>query len=292
MRRITAAAVVFVLGWTFLGGARAAGQGRDPDLREVLRRAGDYARDYHEKLSAMVAEEHYVQRTGPDPSSPLNAGRQAIERERVLRSDFAIVPGFMGRSSWLGVRDVLEVDGVAVEGESGRLQALLSDTGTPLAQRIRTLADQQAKFNLGEIYRTINVPTLALGFLLPDTQERFRFRRSGDTVFGGTRVWKVEFRERDRPTLIRTPAGRDVVSTGVFWIDPQTGAVLRSELRAGERAGRRFPAIILVSYSWNPRFAMLLPDDMNEVYAGGRNRIEAHATYSNFRRFETGVRIK
>jgi hypothetical protein len=37
---------------------------------------------------------------------------------------------------------------------------------------------------------------------------------------------------------------------------------------------------------------MLLPDDMNEVYVTRGSRIEAHATYSRFRRFETDVRIK
>ena len=37
---------------------------------------------------------------------------------------------------------------------------------------------------------------------------------------------------------------------------------------------------------------MLLPDDMDEVYFARAGRIEGHATYSNYRRFETDVRIK
>jgi hypothetical protein len=37
---------------------------------------------------------------------------------------------------------------------------------------------------------------------------------------------------------------------------------------------------------------MLLPDDMNELYLTGRSRIEAHATYSNYRRWEAEARIK
>jgi hypothetical protein len=47
-----------------------------------------------------------------------------------------------------------------------------------------------------------------------------------------------------------------------------------------------------VSYTHDERFDMLLPDDMNELYLTGRWRIEGHATYSNFRRFETDVRIR
>jgi hypothetical protein len=37
---------------------------------------------------------------------------------------------------------------------------------------------------------------------------------------------------------------------------------------------------------------MLLPEDMNEMYFTRGGRIEGHATYTNYRRFETEVRIK
>ena len=56
--------------------------------------------------------------------------------------------------------------------------------------------------------------------------------------------------------------------------------------------GARRKSIILVGYAYNSRFEMLLPDDMNELYQTGRTRIEGHATYSNYRRWEAEVRIK
>jgi hypothetical protein len=90
---------------------------------------------------------------------------------------------------------------------------------------------------------------------------------------------------------VRTPDGRDVASSGSFWIDPATGAVLRSELRIAP-PGSVLRAVIVVSYLHHDRLDMLLPDDMNEIYRAGRNRIEGHATYSNYRRFETAVKIK
>jgi hypothetical protein len=278
-----------------LGGARssAARDDREPDLESVLGRAAEYSAAYLEKLSSIVAEERYVQRSGSDLVSrtPL-PGPRTRDQERVLRSDFVIVPGLGAGSPWLGVREVLEVDGRPIEGEHGRLEAILSDTRADTASRLRALADSQARYNLGDLYRTINVPTLPLEFLLRDRQDRFRFKRSGITAMRGVTVWTITFKERQRPTLIRTPEGRDVVSEGVFWIDPATGAVLRTELRAGGNFGRRLQSIILVSYAHNERFEMLLPDDMNELYVTGRSRIEAHATYSRFRRFETDVRIK
>ena len=263
----------------------------DPSLKTVLGRAGGYVADYHERFTALVAEERYIQRTGPDKVTQPGSG-PAIERERVLRSDYVIVRDFAGANSWLGVRDVFEVDGEPVNADRTRLQSLLGDTTRPLASRVRMLADLQAKYNLGDLYRTINVPTLALEFLLPDRQSRFRFKHTGTTRFRDTLVWTVAFEERDRPTIIRTPEGRDIKSSGTLWIDPATGAVLRSELRTGQIPGRPLHSIILVSYSHNARFDMLLPDDMNELYLTGRTRIEGHATYTNFRRFETAVRIK
>jgi hypothetical protein len=272
-------------------GLSAGRDDREPDLETVLGRAAEYSAAYLEKLSSMVAEERYVQRSGSDPVSltPL-PGPRTWDRERVLRSDFVIVPGLGAGSPWLGVREVLEVDGQPIEGEHGRIEAILSDTRADAASRLRALADRQAKYNLGDLYRTINVPTLPLEFLLADRQDRFRFKRSGITALRGVTVWTIRYEERQRPTLIRTPEGRDVKSAGVFWIDPATGAVLRTELRVD--LDRRLHAIILVSYLRNERFDMLLPDDMNELYVTGRSRIEAHATYSRFRRFETDVRIK
>jgi len=267
-------------------------QEREPDLKTVLQRAADYATEYHAQLSTMIGEEWYVQRTGPDFSPPSLMPRDRVEkRERVLKSDFAIVREFAGGDLWLGVREVFEMDGEKVAGERGRLRRVLTDDRLSTAARVRALADQQAKHNLGDLYRTINVPTLALGFLLPDRQPRFRHKRTGFSTVRGTPVWIVEFQERARPTLIRTPEGRDMPSSGSFWIDPRTGAVYRSELRTGSRKAR-VSSIILVGYRQDARFDMLLPEDMNEQYITVRERIEGHASYSNFRRFEVETRIK
>ncbi len=264
----------------------------EPSLQTVLARAADYTAGYFETLTSFVAEERYVQRTSLSrPGQPRLPGASEADGSRLLRSDFVIVPGLGAGSPWLGVREVLEVDGKAVDGEHGRIEALLKDGAAGTAARLRALADAQARFNLGALYRTINVPTLPLEFLLRERQDRLRFKRLDDAVMHGARVWRVTFRERVRPTLIRTPEGRDVLSEGVFWIAPDTGAVVRTELRGAERP-RGLTWLILVSYAHHDRFRMLLPDDMHEQYQTGRSRIEGHATYSRFRRFETDVRIR
>jgi hypothetical protein len=113
------------------------------------------------------------------------------------------------------------------------------------------------------------------------------------TTFAGAPAFRVSFQERERPTVIRSPNGRNVPSRGTFWLDPDTAAVLRTELYVALAEGRSsVDATIIVSYKRNARFDMLLPDDMNEVYFTRGDRIEGHATYTNYRRFETDVKIK
>ena len=136
------------------------------------------------------------------------------------------------------------------------------------------------------------MPTLPLEFLLPDRQPRFRFKNAGPATLRGAPAIRVTFAERDRPTIVRSPDGRNAPSSGTFWLDPETGAVLRTELRVSPSFGSPVDAIILVSYTRNERLGMLVPDDMNEMYITRRDRIEGHAVYTNYRRFETEARIK
>ena len=280
-------ALCLALGSPFTTVARAD----EPSLKTVLGRAAAYSADYHQRFKVLVAEEQYVQRVGPE-RAPSDPPKKELDRERTLKSDYILVPDFAGTNTWLGVREVLEMDGEKVTTDRERLRALLEDTSRPLPSRIRALADLQAKYNIGDLYRTINVPTLPLVFLLPDRQPRFRFKHTGTATVRDTPVWVVSYEEKDHPTIIKTPEGHDIPSSGSFWIDPDTGAILRTELRAGQVPGRPLRTIILVGYTYNSRFEMLLPDDMNELYLTGRTRIEAHATYTNYRRWEAEVRIK
>jgi hypothetical protein len=286
-RRIGLVALCLALGAT----AAPVAKPDEPSLKTVLSRAAAYSTDYHQRFKVLVAEEHYVQRVGPE-RSPADPPRKGLDRERILKSDYILVPDFAGANTWLGVREVLEIDGEPVTTDRAQVRELLEDTSRPVASRLRALADQQAHYNIGGLYRTINVPTLPLVFLLPDRQSRFRFKHTGQTTFRDTPVWIVSYEEKDRPTIIKTPEGGDVPSSGSFWIDPATGAVLRTELRAGQIPGRPLHTIILVGYAYNSRFEMLLPDDMNELYLTSRSRIEAHATYTNYRRWEAEARIK
>jgi hypothetical protein len=266
-----------------------------PSLGRLLEAAGSYAERYHQAFTTIVAEEHYVQNVvAPLRSDSGTWALQSVgdgDKQRTLRSDVMLLRGVTGEDAWFFFRDVFEVDGKPVSSTRGRLEAWFRQSRDSFVHRARALALEQARFNLGDILRTINVPLIALEFLLPRHQERFRFRLSGDTVVSGIEVTAVTYEERRRPTMIRTPDGDDIEARGTFWIEPGSGRVRRTELRTGERNPRQVRAAIVVTYERNERLDMLVPVSMQERYSAGSQEITGLASYSNFRRFETDVRI-
>jgi hypothetical protein len=276
----TSAARLSILGLSaWIAGLVALPSGpAQTDLRTLLRRAGEYVVGYHDSLTALVVEETYRQR--------LTSTRDGSKEERTLRSEFAIVRG-KDEDGWFAVRDVLDVDGQPVE-ERSRIEALLRAPRARLRSAAFAMAAEQAKYNLGHVYRTINVPTLPLLFLLPDRQSRFRFKALPTPNVAVDGAVAVSYEERDRPTIIRTPNGRNVVSRGMIWMDP-AGRVVKTVLTPAEPHGLRVE--ITVTYDEDPRLKLMVPVSMQELYVTPDAEIVATATYSNFRRFETESRM-
>jgi hypothetical protein len=245
-----------------------------PSLKDVLARAADYVASYHESMAVVVAEERYVQ--------TLTTKGEASPTQRTLLSDFAIVGG-EGAQPWMAFRDVLEVDGHAVRDRDGRMERLFSrGADIDLALAINR---ESARYNLGTIVRTINTPTMSLDFLLRGQQSRFRFRRRDRSALSdGT--WEIAFDERDRPTIVKTPLGRDVASRGSFAIDPADGHVVGSTLTLMDMR-----ATIVVEYAMEPRLGIWVPAKMTETYRMPDETLAAVASYSKYRRFETGARV-
>jgi hypothetical protein len=103
----------------------------------------------------------------------------------------------LGRNRWVGYRDTFEVDGVPVRDRDERLQGLLSSGALGQAARI---ADQNARFNLGDglVSRNINMPTFALEMMDLRIRDRFKVRRRGADLLDGRRSWLIGFREQNR----------------------------------------------------------------------------------------------
>ena len=249
-------------------------------LETVLRRAEQYVVDYEPQISRVVAREEYVQK--------LVVERRPGHESRRLVSDFLFLrlPG--RRGSWLGIREVLEVDGLPVSG-SGRIDAAAGASPADIEGLAHALAFENAKYNIGGFQRTVNVPFVVLSWLHPGFRDQFKFRSAGVERMDGIDASRVEFEERDRPTIIRTPDGEDVVSRGTIWLDPDTGRVLRTELR---NRPKPIGATIGVRFAWHEALGIMVPVSMHERYTERRGTLECEATYSNFRRFDVVSTIR
>jgi len=263
-----------------------------PTLQTVLARAGGYVGEFHRRLARLISEERYTQTW-----ETIWAGRRNGTTkwgERVLLSDLLLVKP-EGADDWLQYRDVFEVDGLRVRQRTERLPDLLSDRSASAAEQVERIRAESAQYNLGSIKRDVNVPVLAMRFLSFANQPRFKFNRAADRSAGAVHVapdeagvfrvtaelWAIDYEEVRRPTLIRTLDHKDLPSHGRFWIDPDTGRVLITELRAGNKSVR---GTIDVSYRSEPVLDLLVPVEMREEYfdkAG--SHITGVATYGRFR---------
>ena len=201
-----------------------------------------------------------------------------------------------GVDRWLQFRDVFEVDGKPVRDRNERLVQVFIKPSSSAAAQVERILTESARYNIGNLLRTVNAPVLALVILDPANQSRFSFKRTthGDPLLGRSGaeppepVWVVEYREVEKKTMIRTSNGRDLPARGRFWIDPSTGQVAASELIAEDMLLR---GTVDVEYQRQPSLGLLVPIEMRERYDIRRDssRVDGVATYGRFRQFQVQV---
>jgi len=285
-RHLLAVTTAFVVGATTIVPARQA-----PTLDDVLEKSAAYVQRFRAQLSGIVAEETYRQQI--NQTGRLNEGI-LVKGTRDLKSDLLLVKP-SDSDQHVELRDVFEVDGEPVRNRDGRLEGLLRDPRA--GARIGTIIQESARYNIGSIQRNINTPLMALQFLDAANQKRFRFKHltTARPVFSdkadadaneaavfrvSTEMWTIEYRERGRGTIIRSPGGGDRPAHGRFWINPADGSVLISEMIVD---GGGVIATITVSYQSEPLMGFLVPIEMRESYARYGERIGGRAQYSRFR---------
>ena len=269
-----------------------------PELEAVLSRASEYVESYERALGTVIAREVYVQRVpirsvGSMPEGPGLAGsfrtRSRLQyQERRLLSDFMMVRLPSEGDQWMGFRAVVEVDGRAVRDRVERLQELLEGSEEEAIERWRKLSEESARFNIGRVIRSTNVPTFALLVLRDEYLDRFEFKRIGNKRVEGLDVWVISYRERATPTLITDLDGGDVFAHGRMWIDPVDGRLVRTEMRTGGEDSE-LRAEITVRYRPNAELGIWVPRDMKERYQARGGQMEATAEYSNFQQFKVSV---
>jgi hypothetical protein len=280
MRRRARLAAVFVVALADAGAAQTG-------VSVLVDRASAYVERFHESFGSVVAEEHYEQRlrrvaTATNTSVQQRGG--GGPQETTLVSDFLLVqvPG----EGWLPFRDVFERDGKPVRDREARLATIFLKGGRDAFGQARAIMDEGARYNIGNINRNINTPTLPLAFLTERHRHRFEFKLGKrDDADPGV---EIEFRETARPTFVVTTGGRDLPVRGRFWINEDDGTILRTELEAVDTS---VDAHITVTYQKDEGIGLFAPARMEERYRRPRDPMEVHgvATYSRFRRFQVST---
>ena len=257
----------------------------EPTLESVLARAAAYVADYQKRLAGIVAEEHYRQQV-------TNPTRTRSFREfRELRSDVLLVK-LATEDRWLQFRDVFEVDRKPIRDRDQRLYRLFVTPPPDAQAQVESIQLESARYNIGPVLRTINVPILALLFFEAQNQPRLKIERgrAGNvrrfaSLAAESDVWLLEFKEVAPQTMVRGDRQKDLPSNGRAWLDSRTGRILRTEHQSHDVLVR---ADIDVTYRAEPGLDLLVPAEMRENYMVRRTtevRIDGIATYSKFRQF-------
>src|SRR5688500_1565699 len=247
---------------------------QDVPIAVVLDRLHQYLRDYAEVVPATIAIERYSQRVG--------------SRERVeLESEFGIVR-VPNNPQWLGFRDVLRVNGKAVERRDERLSVLFENFTVSAIEQAERISAESARFNIGPLRRSINDPALVLELLDGRNAHRMRIQKIREVMSNNTPAWIVRFQETGRPTIVQTSSLGDVFAHGQAWLDPSTGRLLR--VQAAIRAISGVRCEVDVTFEKVPQLDFLVPARMMERCFDGAFVQEGEATYEKYRKFTVETR--
>jgi hypothetical protein len=183
-------------------------------------------------------------------------------------------------------RDTFEVDGNEVRDREQRLTKLFLSPSATALETAKAIAAESARYNIGNLQRTVNDPVLAMAFLQPVNQDRLRFTLDRLDPSAGAGVWIVEFREQSKPTFIRGPQDRDMPVRGRYWIEAGSGRVVKSEFVIQDPT---VTARVTTTFKVDDRFKVDVPSQMEEEYTIGNSVVSGQATYGRFRRFDVNT---
>ena len=251
----------------------------DTPLAQLLDRASAYVCGYVHEFSTVVAEERYVQQSRPMAGiDAQGVAGAAPSRHAELKSDLLFVKP-ESLESWLTFRDVYDVNGRPVRDREERLAKLFVNERPGAIDRANEIAAEGYRYNVGLKERTVANPLIAIALLQPQYRERLEFRLVGIDTSLGPDVWIVKFKERVRPTILRTPDNRNVPAMGRFWIDGASGRVMQTELETS--TGDK----VMTIFAHDERLQLDVPIEMRDIAWLNGTAITGAASYTNFRRF-------
>jgi VWFA-related protein len=273
----------------------------DASAADIMKHVAAYVERYGDAASVLVGVEKYSQKSdelgqrvtvgrgrgtaGPAAPTPVQT------TARTLTSELALVRNAAAIGGWAAFRDVTDVDGKRVTDRGSRLRDLF-ESNAPDLNAAKRIDAENARFNIGPIRRTFNVPTATLFFFSPANLHRFAFKSKGTESIDGVTALVVEFHETAKPTFVMNGLGKDVPCSGTLWIDPTDGHVLKTRLLLTGYAGDRSVASVDVVYRHHPAFDMWVPASMHENYETSAGQVTGEAQYLDFRRFQASGQIK
>ncbi len=278
MQRVVVGA--FVIGAALWAAAAAPVAARQQTTADLLAAAGRYLDGFAQAVDGLVIAEDYVQQS-----------HLQVVMARHLKSDLTVT-----NDPTLGLvefRDVFDVDGKPVRDRENRVIDLFTHPNPNAMAQARRIVAEGARFNLEStaVQRTLNLPMAALAFLRTPNQSRSVFDNKGSDSVHGRHATVLRFREKVRPRLIGSKD--DAPADGLFWLDPDTGEVLQSELDLDSHiATTGVKASIVVTYHDVESLKLWLPEEMTETYTITNTlgqqigTLSGHASYSDFRKFE------
>jgi hypothetical protein len=277
------ASVALALAAMLVAPVQAGRQAGQPDLstRALVDAAARYVATYHDEFKFLLADEEYTQTLHSEDG-------ETVQQRRLTGELFlTYIPG---DRDWIAVHDFATVDDEKIPDRDD-VRALLKkrDVRGVAAQ----IANRNARYNIGRLGRNFNQPTLPLLLLGPSRIKSVAFDRQDVVrIDGRTRV-QLGFRERERPTLVRTMRGQPLYSRGTITIDAATGRVERTTI---EIESDRVRSVLTTEYAPDERLKLWVPTVFRERYDGesdgAREIIECEARLTNYRRFEVTGRIK
>ncbi len=256
---------------------------QDPSLGDVLARAADYHASYMVRVSGASVEEHYS-------LTRLVAGR--METPIRFASDVVLV-NVNGRV--VGLRDPFSVDNVRLREREARIVNLLSAPTLDGWKRAQAFAAGQNFRLMSDLILQLNDPAIALQFISRDMQPKMTFKLERQEKLNGIPVARIGFKEKaesEKPLVLGTRGS--AAAAGRLWIEPATGAVLKTELWA---TSPNEAVTNTVVYARASELDLWLPSKMNETYSwkemddvasnrsvgayGQRLSFQTNATYSN-----------
>jgi hypothetical protein len=255
--------------------AGARGQDTNP-AASLVARAADYVRDYEQRFTGIVAEEHQTQRV-------LRADGSTA-KQRSLVSDVMLV-----RVDSYGprvFRDVIAVDGKPVRSRDERLKRLFLGPSRKALDQLRAIRKENTRYDIGSRFLELaGALTMPLVIVKSGASVRFRFQPTAEGV---------AFSEVTSPTMWRSRRGfaglHDMPITGRMRIDTATGALHSASLAL---ANAENEGSVEVDYAEDEKIGLFVPIRMRETYrrpsSPRSDWLDVVSEYSNFRRFDVSV---